>query len=668
MLSRGPEEQSAQPRLRMGWALSCAALLLLAVAIGPALRERAERERLAESDARAVALQLEGLRQRLSRSRGELRSWGGDLLLGRVSAPASRRAAERLLAERAELRALERVDTELVLQEAWPVTRRRVDPGVALPDDLARRAAAHALGSGFPATTPVYDVPGDGPSVTTFVPVLDGTRVLGLVGGSFSLNRLLQGVHAGGDPNTRLELLGADGATLAAVGRVDESSNTAATSLALQPFGLPLSLTLRRERVAPPLLPAVSTGLALFVALALVAYVLRQRLLALSTAPGALLGEASPDALQFVRESPAAVAVFGRDRRCMAVSKRWCAWLALQEDACAGRPFHALVPGEASHWHGVFERGLRGASERREAELLSVVDGRRLCVTWCLEPWTDARGRLGGVTLLLETIAPAVAAKAAPRSSPLPADAVTDELHADARAALRALRRAQAEAALGEHDASEQHAPLAQVAREVSAAHAVITPEAALRADVAYLQRERAAQNGRADPDAPADAVGASSAAKVGSAIDTHADHATAADRVTPDLVLLAEGDDAARDAGARLLREQGLEVLVASNSLETLELFRQRPAETLCVLLALDLPGRDALSTLQDLRRLRADLPVLLVQPPGMASPPRPEERDGCAIVRRPFRAAQVLRACRLAVAARRCAANSYLPTGGAS
>jgi len=656
-------EQPARPRLRTGWSLSCAALLLLAVALGPALRDRAERRRLAESDARAVALQVDALRLRLARARGELRDWGADLLLGRVGAPAARRAAAGLIAELPELRALERVDTGLALRETWPAERRRVTSGAALPPGPARDAAERALRSGFPATTPVFEAPGDGPSVTTWVPVLDGTRVLGLVGGSFALDALLRSLHAPGDARTRLELVDAGGKLLASAGDAPDGAETGATSLALQPFGLPLRLSVRRESVAPALLPSAATALALLTALALVAHVMRRRFAWLAARSGpAQPAERAPTGFAFVTENPAALALFGRDRRCLASSRRWRELLALRDDDVVGRPFHALVPGGAEHWRGAFERGLRGARERRGDERLTLANGRHARISWSLGPWTDARGRVGGVCLHLEAFAPehvpgarcapdaeAVAtangrhvastgadhaAEASPpphpraplpahtrHGPPLPVDGVTDELHADARAALLDLRRAQAELGLGEHDADSWRA------RELR-----VTPETALAADVAYLQREqddagRAAPHGR---------------------------------------VLVAEHDPDARAFAERVLVAHGYAVLFADDAANAVEQLRGKPSEVLCVLLALDLPGRDALSTLQQLRRLRADLPVLLVQPPGLARPPRHEERDGCALLRRPYRAAQLLRACRRALSARASVGRAYLPAGG--
>ncbi|GMV91942.1 MAG: histidine kinase [Candidatus Hydrogenedentota bacterium] len=77
--------------------------------------------------------------------------------------------------------------------------------------------------------------------------------------------------------------------------------------------------------------------------------------------------------------------------------------------------------------------------------------------------------------------------------------------------------------------------------------------------------------------------------------------------------VLLVDDEDAVRSVMARMLEQQGLEVVAASNGEQAVERFRERSGEFACVLLDLTMPGMDGEATFDALHAIRDDVPIVL-------------------------------------------------------
>jgi CheY-like chemotaxis protein len=78
-------------------------------------------------------------------------------------------------------------------------------------------------------------------------------------------------------------------------------------------------------------------------------------------------------------------------------------------------------------------------------------------------------------------------------------------------------------------------------------------------------------------------------------------------------VLLVVDDKDLIRDAAARGLTRHGYEVLQARDGVEALEIFTQQPNAIRGVILDLIMPRMGGEETLQKLRALRPDLPVLL-------------------------------------------------------
>ena len=77
--------------------------------------------------------------------------------------------------------------------------------------------------------------------------------------------------------------------------------------------------------------------------------------------------------------------------------------------------------------------------------------------------------------------------------------------------------------------------------------------------------------------------------------------------------ILLVDDEDTVRLVAQRMLKRAGFHVLVAADGQQAICLFRQHAAEIACVVLDLTMPHMDGDETYRELRRIRADVPVIL-------------------------------------------------------
>jgi two-component system cell cycle sensor histidine kinase/response regulator CckA len=78
-------------------------------------------------------------------------------------------------------------------------------------------------------------------------------------------------------------------------------------------------------------------------------------------------------------------------------------------------------------------------------------------------------------------------------------------------------------------------------------------------------------------------------------------------------LVLLVDDEVAIRELGRRMLERVGMQVLLAADGRKALEIFRARSREIACVVLDLTMPRLGGEEVLQDMRRIREDVKVIL-------------------------------------------------------
>ncbi|MGH7788492.1 MAG: PAS domain S-box protein [Candidatus Binatia bacterium] len=119
----------------------------------------------------------------------------------------------------------------------------------------------------------------------------------------------------------------------------------------------------------------------------------------------------------FVEYTPAAVAMFDRDMRYLAHSRRWLEDYRLGDENLVGRSHYEIFPEMPERWRAIHQRCLAGGIERSEQEEFRRADGSTDWVRWEVRPWTDDHGAIGGLMLFTEVITDRLRAEATLRAS-----------------------------------------------------------------------------------------------------------------------------------------------------------------------------------------------------------------------------------------------------------
>jgi len=114
----------------------------------------------------------------------------------------------------------------------------------------------------------------------------------------------------------------------------------------------------------------------------------------------------------FVDHAPAAIAMFDRQMRYLAASRRWLTDYRLDQTDILGRSHYEVFPEIPERWKEVHRRCLSGAVERCDRDPFPRTDGTLDWVRWEIHPWRDGEGNVGGLVMFTEVITEQVALQA----------------------------------------------------------------------------------------------------------------------------------------------------------------------------------------------------------------------------------------------------------------
>ena len=113
----------------------------------------------------------------------------------------------------------------------------------------------------------------------------------------------------------------------------------------------------------------------------------------------------------FVEHAPAAIAMFDREMRYLAASRRWIEDYHLA-DKILGRSHYDVFPHTPARWRDVHQRGLSGEVLSADEDPFPRRDGSSQWITWDVHPWY--RGdQVGGIIIATEDVTARVEAKKA---------------------------------------------------------------------------------------------------------------------------------------------------------------------------------------------------------------------------------------------------------------
>jgi PAS domain S-box-containing protein len=119
---------------------------------------------------------------------------------------------------------------------------------------------------------------------------------------------------------------------------------------------------------------------------------------------------------EFLEHAPAAVAMFDREMRYVAVSRRWMQNFNIRGEII-GRSHYQVFPEIPERWRESHRRCLAGAVEKSDEDRFDRADGSVVWVKWEARPWLDAAGEIGGIVIFSEDITARKRAEEALRES-----------------------------------------------------------------------------------------------------------------------------------------------------------------------------------------------------------------------------------------------------------
>ncbi len=106
----------------------------------------------------------------------------------------------------------------------------------------------------------------------------------------------------------------------------------------------------------------------------------------------------------FIQHAPAALAMFDREMRYLAVSRQWMVDYNLGDIDVIGRSHYEIFPEITDRWRAIHRRGLEGETLTSDEDEFIRADGTVQWLRWEVHPWYTVDHNIGGIVIFSEDI------------------------------------------------------------------------------------------------------------------------------------------------------------------------------------------------------------------------------------------------------------------------
>lgn len=106
----------------------------------------------------------------------------------------------------------------------------------------------------------------------------------------------------------------------------------------------------------------------------------------------------------FVQHAPAALAMFDREMRYIAASRRWLDVYGLRGQEISGRSHYDVFPEIPARWVTAHRRAMGGETLKNDEDRFERVDGSVQWLRWEIRPWLTGTGAIGGIVIFTEDV------------------------------------------------------------------------------------------------------------------------------------------------------------------------------------------------------------------------------------------------------------------------